>query len=90
VLYMAAGDAPRVRDALIEAGVAPDMPVALVENASLQDSRSVSGKLTELESLTATRGEGPAVILLGRVLAKAALSQSDVVDLVRAPAAVKR
>mgnify|MGYP001570908027 CR=1 FL=1 len=90
VLYMAAGDAARVRDALIEAGVAPDMPVALVENASLEDSRSVTGTLARLEALAATRGAGPAVILLGRVLAKAALSRREVAELVRAVAAVKR
>ena len=90
VLYMGAGDAARVRDALIEAGVAPDMPVALVENASLEDSRSAVGTLAQLEALSATRGEGPAVILLGRVLTKAALSQGEVADLVRVVAAVKR
>ncbi len=90
VLYMAAGDAARVRDALIEAGVAPDMPVALVENASLEDSRSVLGILAHLEAMAATRGAGPAVILLGRVLAKASLSQREVAELVRAVAAVKR
>jgi uroporphyrin-III C-methyltransferase len=90
VLYMAAGDAVRVRDALTEAGVAPDTAVALVENASLEDVRSVRGTLGELEGLAATRGAGPAVILLGRVLAKAALSQREVAELVRAVAAVKQ
>ena len=69
VIYMGAGDAARVRDALLEAGVAQDMPVALVENASLEDSRAVRGTLAGLEALSATRGSGPAVILLGRVFA---------------------
>ena len=72
VIYMGAGDAARVRDALIDAGVAREMPVALVENASLGDSRSVRGTLAGLEALSATRGSGPAVILLGRVFATAA------------------
>src|SRR6185295_16764294 len=67
VIYMGAGDAVRVRDALLEAGVAREMPVALVENASLENSRSVRGTLAGLEALSATRGSGPAVILLGRV-----------------------
>ena len=75
VIYMGAGDAARVRDALIEAGVARDMPVALVENASLEGSRSVRGALAELEALSATRGSGPAVILLGRVFAAASQAE---------------
>ena len=77
VLYMAAGEAARVRDALVDAGVARDMPVALVENASLEGFRSTTGSLGGLEALSATRGSGPAVILVGRALAAAASSQDD-------------
>ena len=77
VIYMGAGDAARVRDALLEAGVAPDMPVALVENASLEGSRSTTGSLGGLEALSATRGSGPAVILIGRAFAAAASSQDE-------------
>jgi uroporphyrin-III C-methyltransferase len=79
VIYMGAGEAARVRDALLEAGVAPDMPVALVENASLEDSRTTRGTLAGLESLVETRGAGPAVILLGRTFAAAA-TQRDLVE----------
>ncbi len=79
VIYMGAGEAARVRDALLEAGVAPDMPVALVESASLEDSRTTAGTLVGLESLVETRGAGPAVILLGRTFA-AAVSQRDFVE----------
>jgi uroporphyrin-III C-methyltransferase len=39
VIYMGAGDAARVRSALLDAGVADRMPVALVESASLEGSR---------------------------------------------------
>jgi uroporphyrin-III C-methyltransferase len=77
VIYMGAGDAARVRDALLEAGVAPDMPVALVESASLEDARSTTGSLDRLEALSATRGSGPAVILTGRAFAAAASSQDE-------------
>ena len=75
VIYMGVGDAARVRDALIDAGVARDMPVALVENASLDGSRSVRGALSELAALSATRGSGPAVILLGRIFAAASQAE---------------
>ncbi len=72
VLYMAAGDAARVRDALLAAGVAADMPVALVEDASLESSRRITGRLAQLEALAAARAAGPAVILVGRVVGVAA------------------
>lgn len=71
VIYMGAGDAVRVRTALIEAGVEGGMPVALVESASLENSRSIRGTLAELEALAATRGAGPVVIVIGRVVAEA-------------------
>ena len=77
VIYMGAGDAARVRDALLEAGVAPDMPVALVESASLEDARSTAGSLDRLEALSVTRGSGPAVILIGRAFAAAASSRDE-------------
>jgi uroporphyrin-III C-methyltransferase len=90
VLYMAAGEAARVRDALVAAGVAPDTPVALVENASLADSRSIRGRLAHLEAICETRGAGPAVILLGRILESATRSQRELTRLVHAVAASKR
>jgi uroporphyrin-III C-methyltransferase len=71
VIYMGAGDAARVRLALLDAGVADAVPVALVESASLAGSRSLRGTLAQLESLAAMRGEGPVVIILGRVAAAA-------------------
>ena len=71
VIYMGAGDAARVRSALLDAGVADGMPAALVESASLEGSRSVRGTLAQLEALAATRGEGPVVIILGRIVGAA-------------------
>jgi uroporphyrin-III C-methyltransferase len=82
VIYMGAGDAVRVRDALLQAGVAREMPVALVENASLENSRSVRGTLAALEALSATRGSGPAVILLGRVFG--AVSEAELSEAIAA------
>jgi len=68
-LYMGAGQAARVRDALIGAGVAPDLPVAMVENASLEGSLLLAGTLASLDSLAAMRGGGAVLIFLGRVFA---------------------
>lgn len=72
VLYMAAGEAVATRDALVAAGVSPDVPVAVVENASHASSHANAGTLAQLESLLEGRGTGPVVILLGRAMAKAA------------------
>lgn len=70
VLYMAAGDAPAARHALIAAGKPPDTPVALAESVSLPGQMLVAGKLENLERLAARRGGGPALVLIGAVLAQ--------------------
>jgi len=71
-IYMGAGDAQMIAQALIEAGKAAATPVAVVENASRDDVRMLYGTLRQLGALAAELGEGPAVILLGEVLADAA------------------
>ena len=71
-IYMGAGDALAISRALIGAGKPAATPIALVENASLEDARIVCGMLGELPLLTAQLGGGPAVILLGEVLRDAA------------------
>lgn len=73
-LYMGAGDAACVRDALIEAGVPRETPVALIENASSANSLALGGTLASLESLAARRGAGPVLIVLGQVVARSAVS----------------
>ena len=67
VLYMAAGDALAVRDALLAAGLRPETPVILAENVSLAEAASVRGRLAELAQLAASRDDGPAVLLIGDV-----------------------
>lgn len=71
VLYMAAGEGRAVREALLAAGVPSELPVAIVENASLESSHTTVGTLAQLESLLEERGGGPVVIVLGRAMAKA-------------------
>jgi len=67
VIYMGAGLAEPIARALIERGVAPDTPIALVENASLPEVKVRTGTLHELPRLAQDVGPGPAVILLGEV-----------------------
>jgi uroporphyrin-III C-methyltransferase len=67
VLYMAAGDADLVRDALVGSGMSAATPVAVAENVSLESSSVRAGTLEELPQLAARGGGGPALIIVGEV-----------------------
>lgn len=67
-IYMGAGDASAIAQALMEAGKPPSTPVALVENASQAESRTLAGTLAELPALAALLNGGAAMILVGEVL----------------------
>jgi len=71
VIYMGAGDAAAIAQALLGAGKPAGTPVAIVENASLPQARTVYGRLGELPALVAQTGSGPALIVLGEVLSEA-------------------
>jgi uroporphyrin-III C-methyltransferase len=67
-LYMGVGEAEAIAATLIRRGKPAATPVAIVESASLPDSRVVYGTLRTLPELAATVAAGPALILLGEVL----------------------
>ena len=68
VLYMAAGEARSVLDALLAAGLPPGKPVAIVENASVGYALA-AGTLADLPALAARSAGGPAVVMIGDVYA---------------------
>ena len=68
VIYMGAGQADAISSALIENGMRPSTPVALVESASLPEESQRFGTLAGLVALAASTGAGPVVIVLGEVL----------------------
>ncbi len=69
-VYMGKAAASEVSDGLIEAGLSPTTPVALVENASLPGSRPFLTRLDLLPLAARTAlGDGPALILIGEALA---------------------
>jgi uroporphyrin-III C-methyltransferase / precorrin-2 dehydrogenase / sirohydrochlorin ferrochelatase len=71
-IYMGLSTAGRVAARLIAAGRAPTTPVAVVSRATLPDQRIETGRLDELERLVRDRAiEGPALILIGEVVALA-------------------
>jgi uroporphyrin-III C-methyltransferase len=77
VIYMGAGLGEEIARALIAHGLAPQTPVALVEDASLPGARVVPGTLAELPRLAQRLGSGPAVIILGEVLRAAGAGAID-------------
>ncbi|EOV0835076.1 siroheme synthase CysG [Cronobacter sakazakii] len=68
VFYMGLNQAAAIQEKLIEHGMDPQMPVALVENGTSVKQRVVAGVLTELGAL-AQRVESPSLIIVGRVVA---------------------
>lgn len=73
VVYMGTREAGAVRDRLLDAGLHPKTPVAIVENATRADERVSKGSLIDLARLAAghtTRGDaGPSLIIAGEVAA---------------------
>lgn len=72
VIYMGAGRAGEVAAKLLARGVAAATPVVVVENATLPERRETWCTVGTLESATRQSGAGPALIIAGRVLGRAA------------------
>jgi uroporphyrin-III C-methyltransferase/precorrin-2 dehydrogenase/sirohydrochlorin ferrochelatase len=72
VVYMGVGSAQAVRDGLIAAGRDPSTPAAVLARGTRPDSRAVVGRLHDLPKLAAGIGEGPALLVVGDVVAHSA------------------
>jgi uroporphyrin-III C-methyltransferase len=83
-IYMGAGQAERVRDALLARGVSPTTPVVLAESAGRAGAVRISGSLGALADLTARAGEGPALLLVGQAFARADAETLHLFEQVRA------
>jgi uroporphyrin-III C-methyltransferase/precorrin-2 dehydrogenase/sirohydrochlorin ferrochelatase len=72
VIYMGVGTAGRIAARLIEHGLEPATPVAVIENGTLSNQKAVYGRLSGLGWLVRQSGiAGPALIVIGRVAALA-------------------
>ena len=71
VVYMGAGQAEAVAAALVAAGAPHDLPVLVVENATLPEARRIALTLRDLPQLARHELTGPTLIMLGRVFAPA-------------------
>lgn len=78
VIYMGVKTAPQIAEKLMADGLAPDMPLAVIENACRADMRVLRGPLAGLPELVEReRVRSPALIVIGEVTARedAALAQ---------------
>jgi uroporphyrin-III C-methyltransferase len=75
VLYMAAGEARSVKDALLRAGVPAAAPVVAAENVSLPERHLSKGTLAELPALAACSAGGPMLLLVGEVFREACITE---------------
>jgi uroporphyrin-III C-methyltransferase len=71
VSYMGVKTAPQIAEKLMADGLAPDMPLAIIENAARPEMRVLRGVLAGLPDLvTNARVVSPALIVIGEVTAR--------------------
>ncbi len=78
VIYMGVKTAPQIAEKLMADGLAPSMPVAVIENACRPEMRVLRGPLAALPDLVEAEAvQSPALIIIGEVTARenAALEQ---------------
>jgi uroporphyrin-III C-methyltransferase/precorrin-2 dehydrogenase/sirohydrochlorin ferrochelatase len=70
VVYMGLASAAAVRDGLIAAGRNGATPTAVLARGTRPDSQAAVGRLDELAALASEAGEGPAILVIGEVVAR--------------------
>ncbi|ROT94824.1 uroporphyrinogen-III C-methyltransferase [Altererythrobacter sp. FM1] len=71
VIYMGVKTAPAIAEKLMGDGLAPDMPLAIIENACRPQMRVLRGPLAALPDLVESgRVQSPALIVIGEVTAR--------------------
>ena len=71
VIYMGVKTAPQIAEKLMADGLAPDMPLAVIENATRDDQRVLRGPLAALPDLVEVeKVKSPALIVIGEVTAR--------------------
>jgi uroporphyrin-III C-methyltransferase len=75
-IYMGVGEAAQIAATLMSRGASPDLPVVIVESASLPEERRIAARLADLGVAAAQTVTGPAVILLGEVYARVQSAQA--------------
>jgi uroporphyrin-III C-methyltransferase len=71
VIYMGVKTAPQIAEKLMADGLAPDVPLAIIENAARPEMRVLRGVLAGLPDLVADQKVvSPALIVIGEVTAR--------------------
>jgi uroporphyrin-III C-methyltransferase len=89
VLYMGAGQAVHLVEALHAAGLPLSHPATIVERASLPGQRVLHGTLATLARRAQQAGEGPTLVILGAVLRAAAADDDEAPLALRAIAGLR-
>ncbi|MCY1276337.1 Uroporphyrinogen-III C-methyltransferase [compost metagenome] len=72
VVYMGVAKLPDIRESLLAGGMRADMPVAMIENASLPQQRECRSSLAAMQRDAATfQLKSPAILVIGEVAASA-------------------
>ncbi len=72
VVYMGITAAPTIREGLLAAGRSPQTPVGVFARATRPDAKAVVGTLEQLPDLVAQVETGPAILIIGDVVAHSA------------------
>jgi uroporphyrin-III C-methyltransferase len=78
VLYMAAGEAQAVSDALMARGVPASRAAVIVENASHDSRRIIPADVGSLSAAARGIGDGPALVMVGDVYAELQSAMAEV------------
>lgn len=72
VVYMGLGRVAKISSTLIESGLSPRTPAAVIQNGTLQGQRSVLADIGRLPDLVHRAGlDSPAIIIIGKVVSLA-------------------
>ena len=82
VVYMGMTAAPSVRDGLLAAGRSPDTPVGVFARATRPNAKAAVGTLEQLPDLVTQVGGGPAILIVGDVVAHSAPWRRQTLNLV--------
>ena len=74
-VYMGLSQAESIRARLLARGVSPALPVALIENGSRPDQIVSAGALADLPAMASRHGDGPTLLIIGDVAAKARVTE---------------
>jgi uroporphyrin-III C-methyltransferase/precorrin-2 dehydrogenase/sirohydrochlorin ferrochelatase len=67
---MGLSSAVAVRDGLLAAGRDAQTPVAVLARGTRPDAKTAVGRLADMAALAAEVGEGPALLVIGHVVAR--------------------